>query len=123
METTGIYNQDEVQELFDVVFKFSAKDIADKLKKVTNRPEIAKRRWCWELLQNVKDAAKPTEKGSIKLIICSDNGQPFDEPTQQIENLVLRTLRQRRLAISSKNSKEKQRHPQANVNYFRFAFP
>lgn len=79
METMTTYNQEEVQELFEVVFKLSAKDIDDKLKKVANRPEIAKRRWFWELLQNAKDAVKPLEKVSVKLIISSDNGQPFVE--------------------------------------------
>lgn len=79
MSETTTYNQEEVQELFEVVFKLSAKDIDDKLKKVTNRPEIAKRRWFWELLQNAKDAVKQTEKVSVKLIISSDNGQPFVE--------------------------------------------
>ena len=34
----------------EVVFKLSAKDVNDKLIKVRNRPEIAKRRWFWELL-------------------------------------------------------------------------
>jgi hypothetical protein len=79
METTTTYNQEEVQELFEVVFKLSAKDIDDKLKKVNNRPEIAKRRWFWELLQNAKDAVKPTEKVSVKLVINSDNGQQYVE--------------------------------------------
>jgi hypothetical protein len=71
------YNEEEVKELFEVVFKLSAKDVNDKLIKVRNRPEIAKRRWFWELLQNAKDAVKPDEKVSIKLIIGSDNGQAF----------------------------------------------
>lgn len=79
MEPTTIYNQEEVQELFEVVFKLSAKDIDDKLKKVSNRPEIAKRRWFWELLQNAKDAVMPTEKVSVKLIISSENEQPYVE--------------------------------------------
>jgi Domain of unknown function (DUF3883) len=79
MDNTATYNQEEVKELFEVVFKLSAKDIDDKLKKVTNRPEIAKRRWFWELLQNAKDAVKPTEKVSVKLIINSENDQPFVE--------------------------------------------
>ncbi|MDP1880798.1 MAG: DUF3883 domain-containing protein [Parachlamydiaceae bacterium] len=73
------YNEEEVKELFDVVFKLSAKDINDKLIKVGNRPEIAKRRWFWELLQNAKDAVKPDEKVSIKLIIGSENERPYIE--------------------------------------------
>lgn len=72
-----MYNEEEVKELFEVVFKLSAKDVNDKLIKVRNRPEIAKRRWFWELLQNAKDAVKPDEKVSVKLIIGSDNGQAF----------------------------------------------
>ena len=71
------YNEEEVKELFEVVFKLSAKDVNDKLIKVRNRPEIAKRRWFWELLQNAKDAVKPDEKVSVKLIIGSDSGQAF----------------------------------------------
>ena len=71
------YNEEEVKELFDVVFKLSAKDVNDKLIKVRNRPEIVKRRWFWELLQNAKDAVKPNEKVSAKLIIGSENGQAF----------------------------------------------
>ncbi|AYN03587.1 sacsin N-terminal ATP-binding-like domain-containing protein [Flavobacterium sp. 140616W15] len=71
------YNEEEVKELFEVVFKLSAKDINDKLIKVRNRPEIAKRRWFWELLQNAKDAVKPDERVSVKLIIGSNNGQEF----------------------------------------------
>lgn len=71
------YNEEEVKELFDVVFKLSAKDVNDKLIKVRNRPEIAKRRWFWELLQNAKDAVNPNEKVSVKLIIGSENGQSF----------------------------------------------
>lgn len=71
------YNEEEVKELFDVVFKLSAKDVNDKLIKVRNRPEIAKRRWFWELLQNAKDAVKPDEKVSVRLIIGSENGQSF----------------------------------------------
>ncbi|MFB0499010.1 hypothetical protein ABID99_005247 [Mucilaginibacter sp. OAE612] len=74
-----MYNEEEVQELFEVVFKLSAKDVNDKLVKVRNRPEIAKRRWFWELLQNAKDAVKPHEKVSVKLIIGNDNGQYFAE--------------------------------------------
>jgi len=74
---TETYNQDEVKELFDVVFKLSAKDIDEKLKKVNNRPEIAKRRWFWELLQNAKDAVKPNEKVSVKLVLDKKNEQPF----------------------------------------------
>lgn len=76
---TATYNQEEVQELFEVVFKLSAKDIHDKLTKVTNKPDIAKRRWFWELLQNAKDAVKPTERVAVKLLIKSDNGQPHAE--------------------------------------------
>lgn len=71
------YNEEEVKELFDVVFKLSAKDVNDKLIKVRNRPEIAKRRWFWELLQNAKDAVKPDEKVSVRLIMGSENGQAF----------------------------------------------
>jgi hypothetical protein len=74
-----LYNEEEVKELFDVVFKLSAKDIDDKLKKVYNRPEIAKRRWFWELLQNAKDSVKPNEKVSVKLLISSEGGKPFVE--------------------------------------------
>jgi len=62
------YNEEEVKELFEVVFKLSAKDVNDKLIKVRNRPEIAKRRWFWELLQNAKDAVKQDEKVSVRLI-------------------------------------------------------
>ncbi|HSH67278.1 MAG TPA: hypothetical protein VLB84_16150, partial [Bacteroidia bacterium] len=79
MNTKGTYNEEEVKELFDVVFKLSAKDINDKLIKVGNRPDIAKCRWFWELLQNAKDAVKPDEKVSVKLIIGSDNEQPYIE--------------------------------------------
>ncbi|WP_294277969.1 DUF3883 domain-containing protein [uncultured Chryseobacterium sp.] len=71
------YNEEEVKELFDVVFKLSAKDINDKLIKVRNRPEIAQKRWFWELLQNAKDAVKAGERVSVKLIIGSENGQEF----------------------------------------------
>jgi len=71
------YNEEEVKELFEVVFKLSAKDVNDKLIKVRNRPEIAKRRWFWELLQNAKDAVKQDEKVSVRLIVGSDNGQVF----------------------------------------------
>jgi len=81
METTKMegYDPEEVQELLDVVFKLSAKDINDKLIKVNNKPDIAKRRWFWELLQNAKDAVEPTAKVSVKLLIDSVNGQPFVE--------------------------------------------
>ena len=86
--TEQTYNQEEVQELFDVVFKLSAKDINDKLIKVRNRPEIAKRRWFWELLQNAKDSVKKHEQVDIHLtlsknekgipyIAFSHNGNPF----------------------------------------------
>ena len=71
------YNEEEVKELFEVVFKLSAKDVNDKLVKVRNRPEIAKRRWFWELLQNAKDAVKPEEKVSVKLLVGNESGQPF----------------------------------------------
>lgn len=71
------YNEEEVKELFEVVFKLSAKDINDKLIKVRNRPEIAKRRWFWELLQNAKDAVKPGELVSTRLVIGSENGKAF----------------------------------------------
>jgi len=96
METNISYDQEEVQELFDVVFKLSAKDIDDKLKKVSNRPEIAKRRWFWELLQNAKDSVKPTEKVSVNLLIANNetgyyvefkhNGNPFRY--QDAKNLI-----------------------------------
>lgn len=36
--TEQTYNQEEVRELFDIVFKLSAKDITDKLIKARNRP-------------------------------------------------------------------------------------
>jgi signal transduction histidine kinase len=78
MESTATDNQ-EVEELFDVVFKLSAKDIDGKLKKVINRPDIAKRRWFWELLQNAKDAVEPTEKVSVKLSIDPDENNSFVE--------------------------------------------
>ncbi|MBX2982965.1 MAG: ATP-binding protein [Flavobacteriales bacterium] len=95
-ETTS-YNQEEVQELFDVVFKLSAKDINDKLTKVRNRPEIAKRRWFWELLQNAKDAVKPDQKVDVTLKLSrqengqltvqfSHNGNPFRY--QDAKNLI-----------------------------------
>ena len=71
------YNEEEVKELFEVVFKLSAKDVNDKLIKVRNRPDIAKRRWFWELLQNAKDAVKPDEKVSVKLIIDTLDEQAF----------------------------------------------
>ncbi|WP_431109219.1 sacsin N-terminal ATP-binding-like domain-containing protein [Winogradskyella poriferorum] len=72
------YNHEEVKELFDVVFKLSAKDINDKLIKVRNRPEIAKRRWFWELLQNAKDSVSKDEKVDIRLVISKNaNGIPF----------------------------------------------
>lgn len=75
------YNEEEVKELFDVVFKLSAKDIHDKLVKVRNRPEIAQKRWFWELLQNAKDAVKPNERVSVKLILDLDGDTPFIEFT------------------------------------------
>lgn len=86
--TQQSYNEEEVHELFDVVFKLSAKDINDKLTKVRNRPEIAKRRWFWELLQNAKDSVTKTEKVDVRLQISktekgilfikfSHNGNPF----------------------------------------------
>src|SRR5690554_446898 len=76
--TQQSYNEEEVQELFDVVFKLSAKDINDKLTKVRNRPEIAKRRWFWELLQNAKDSVKKTEKVDVRLQISkTEKGIPF----------------------------------------------
>ena len=74
LETQRTYNEEEVKELFDVVFKLSAKDINDKLVKVRNRPEIAQRRWFWELLQNAKDAVKPAERVSVKLLFDIDGG-------------------------------------------------
>lgn len=94
---TTTYNDEEVQELFDVVFKLSAKDINDKLTKVRNRPEIAKRRWFWELLQNAKDAVKRDEKVDVILkltrnqygqlqIQFSHNGNPFRY--QDAKNLI-----------------------------------
>lgn len=73
------YDPEEVQELFDVVFKLSAKDITDKLIKVRNRVEIAKRRWFWELLQNAKDSVKPSEQVSVKLVLSYENGNPYVE--------------------------------------------
>lgn len=73
------YNEEEVKELFEVVFKLSAKDVNDKLIKVRNRPEIAKRRWFWELLQNAKDAVRPNEKVRVKLILGSNDEQNFVE--------------------------------------------
>lgn len=76
--TEQTYNQEEVQELFDVVFKLSAKDINDKLIKVRNRPEIAKRRWFWELLQNAKDSVKKHEQVDIRLTLSkNDKGIPY----------------------------------------------
>lgn len=97
MTTETTYNHEEVQELFDVVFKLSAKDINDKLTKVRNRSEIAKRRWFWELLQNAKDAVKPNEKVDVILklsrqetgqltIQFSHNGNPFRY--QDAKNLI-----------------------------------
>jgi len=97
MTTQQSYNQEEVQELFDVVFKLSAKDINDKLTKVRNRPEIAKRRWFWELLQNAKDSVKKTETVDVRLLISknesgksfvafSHNGNPFKY--QDAKNLI-----------------------------------
>lgn len=78
MTTQQTYNQEEVQELFDVVFKLSAKDISDKLTKVRNRPEIAKRRWFWELLQNAKDSVTKTETVDVRLLISTnENGKHF----------------------------------------------
>lgn len=71
------YNEEEVKELFEVVFKLSAKDVNDKLIKVRNRPDIAKRRWFWELLQNAKDAVKPDEKVSVRLIVGQENNQLY----------------------------------------------
>lgn len=92
------YSQEEVQDLFDRVFKLSAKDIDDKIKKVMNRPEIAKRRWFWELLQNAKDAVGSNDKVAAKLILGNDyntgkpfidfkhNGKPFSY--KDVENLI-----------------------------------
>jgi hypothetical protein len=91
------YNEEEVKELFEVVFKLSAKDINDKLIKVRNRPEIAKRRWFWELLQNAKDAVKKTEQVSVIIrvsketdgspyLLFSHNGNPFRY--QDAKNLI-----------------------------------
>ena len=71
------HNEEENRLFREVAFKLSAKGVNDKLIKVRNRPEIAKRRWFWELLQNAKDAVKRDEKVSVKLIIGLDNGQPF----------------------------------------------
>jgi Domain of unknown function (DUF3883) len=71
------YNNEEVQELFDVVFKLSAKDIKDKLVKVRNRPDIAKRRWFWELLQNAKDSVKRSEQVSVYVAFLKDNESTF----------------------------------------------
>lgn len=97
MTQESTYNQEEVQELFDVVFKLSAKDINDKLTKVRNRPEIAKRRWFWELLQNSKDAVKQGERVDANLRLYRDktsqlfiqfshNGNPFRY--QDAKNLI-----------------------------------
>lgn len=97
MTTETTYNHEEVQELFDVVFKLSAEDINDKLTKVRNRPEIAKRRWFWELLQNAKDAVKRDEKVDVVLKLTrretgqlivefSHNGNPFRY--QDAKNLI-----------------------------------
>lgn len=92
------YSQEEVQDLIDRVFKLSAKDIDDKIKKVMNRPEIAKRRWFWELLQNAKDAVGSNDKVAAKLILGNDyntgkpfidfkhNGKPFSY--KDVENLI-----------------------------------
>src|SRR5690606_34968332 len=55
----------------------SAKDVNDKLIKDRNRPDIAKRRWLWELLQNAKDAVKPDEKVSVRLFVGQENNQPY----------------------------------------------
>lgn len=71
------YNEDEVQELFEVVFKLSAKDIKDKLDKVQNRVDIARRRWFWELLQNAKDAVKRDELVSVKLVVDIADEKPY----------------------------------------------
>lgn len=81
------YNQEEVNEIFEIVFNLSAKEIYEKIEKVRNRKEIAKKRWFWELLQNAKDAVKPHEKVSVRLTIGQDlegifvlfehNGNPF----------------------------------------------
>lgn len=82
------YNQEEVAEIFEIVFDLSAKEIFEKVEKVRNRPEIAQRRWFWELLQNAKDAVKPNEQVSVRLILAKDdlgkayvefqhNGNPF----------------------------------------------
>ena len=80
MTTPKTYNQEEVQELFDVVFKLSAKDINDKLTKVRNRPDIAKRRWFWELLQNAKDSVSKSETVDVFLLISKyENGKCFVE--------------------------------------------
>jgi len=74
------YNQEEVAEIFEIVFDLSAKEIFEKVEKVRNRPELAKRRWFWELLQNAKDAVKPNEQVSVKLILSKDSsGQSFVE--------------------------------------------
>src|SRR5690606_15851390 len=97
MTTETTYNQEEVQELFDVVFKLSAKDINDKLTKVRNRPAIAKRRWFWDLLQTAKDAVKPDEKVDVILnlsrqedgqltVQVSHDGNPFGY--QEAKNLI-----------------------------------
>ena len=97
MTTQQTYNQEEVQELFDVVFKLSAKDINDKLTKVRNRPEIAKRRWFWELVQNAKDSVTKSETVDVRLLISknengnhfvafSHNGNPFKY--QDAKNLI-----------------------------------
>lgn len=81
------YNQEEVAEIFEIVFNLSAKEIYEKIEKVRNRKEIAQKRWFWELLQNAKDAVKPYEKVSVRLTLGQDtegmfvlfehNGNPF----------------------------------------------
>lgn len=73
------YSDEEVRELFEVVFKISAKEVIDKLILIRNKPDIAKRRWFWELLQNAKDSVKPDEKVSVRLIVGEQNLQPYVE--------------------------------------------
>ncbi len=90
------YDEHEVKELFEVVFKLSAKDINDKLIKVHNRIDIAKRRWFWELLQNAKDSVPKGDAVSVRLVVenvlaqksvkFSHNGNPFKY--QDAKNLI-----------------------------------
>ena len=74
------HTEAEVAEIYEIVFDLSAKEIFEKVEKVRNRPEIAKRRWFWELLQNAKDAVKPNEQVSVRLLLAKDSaGQSYVE--------------------------------------------